>query len=147
MTANKDKIISYNHKLNWQKAKIGRLSADKKEIIEIATPADFGGPDGFWSPEDLLVASVNSCVMTTFLFFIQKRKIKLLDYESKAEGFIEKKEGKLKFREIIIQPTIVIPEDVSENQIIKIIELSKKHCLISNSISCFVELKYQIKKR
>ncbi len=141
-----DKKNSYSHQLNWLKDKIGVLSGRGKEGIEIATPADFGGPEGFWSPEDLFVASVNSCIMTTCLFFLRKKRIKLLNYKSKAEGFIEKKQGKLSFKEIIIQPNIFISKEDSKEQTRKVIEFSKKHCLVSNSINCPVKLKYQVKK-
>jgi organic hydroperoxide reductase OsmC/OhrA len=133
-----DKKNSYTHKLSWQKDKVGKLSADKKDIIDIATPVDFGGPSGFWSPEDLFVASVNSCIMTTFLYFIEKRKIKLLEYESQAEGFIEKKDSKLTFSEIIIKSVISVAKDDFQ-KVKKIAELAKKHCLVSNSINCPVK--------
>ncbi len=136
---------SYIHKLNWQEDKIGKLSSDKKDTIDIATPVDFGGPTGFWSPEDLFVASVNSCIMTTFLYFIEKRKIKLLGYESQAEGFIEKKDSKLSFSEIIIKSVISVAKDDFQ-KVKKIAELAKKHCLVSNSINCPVKFSPKIVK-
>lgn len=133
-----EKKISYTHKLSWQKDKIGKLSAKGKPGFEVATPVDFGGPSGFWSPEDLFIASVNSCIMTTFLYFIEKRKIKLLGYESQAEGFIEKKDSKLIFSEIIIKSVISVAKDDFQ-KVKKIAELAKKHCLVSNSINCPVK--------
>ncbi|MFO8053123.1 MAG: OsmC family protein [Candidatus Omnitrophota bacterium] len=142
-----EKKISYSHKLRWQEGKIGKLSGEGKGSFDIATPVDFGGPSGFWGPEDLFVASVNSCIMTTFLFFLQKKRIKLLGYQSVAEGFVGKNQGKLIFKEVIVKPTIFISQDNLKDQTSKIIELSKKHCLISNSINCPVKLEYQIEKR
>lgn len=44
--------------------------------IEVATPPEFPkGMEGIWSPEHLLVAAVNSYLMTTFLAIAENSKL------------------------------------------------------------------------
>lgn len=39
---------------------------DRLPSLYVASPPEFGGPEGVWSPEHLFVASVAACMMTTF---------------------------------------------------------------------------------
>ncbi len=78
----KSKRFIYENSIKWQKEKIGLLSSSGKPYIEVATPPEFKGHVGIWSPEDLFVASVNSCIMTTFLYYAQKENLEILSYES-----------------------------------------------------------------
>ena len=55
----------YTNTVTWKENKKGVLTSEGKPDLEVATPSEFGGPEGSWTPEDLLVASVNSCIMTT----------------------------------------------------------------------------------
>ncbi|MES1225955.1 MAG: OsmC family peroxiredoxin, partial [Bacteroidota bacterium] len=59
----------YEVKLNWESDRKGLMSSPVlNSSIEVATPPEFPkGIHGIWSPEHLLVAAVNSCMMTTFL--------------------------------------------------------------------------------
>ena len=101
----------------------------------MAIPPEFKGHPGIWTPEDLFVASVASCVMTTFLYYAEKEGLEFLNYESKAEGTLERIENKFMFSEIKVMPKITV---ISGNQIEKaekLIELAEKNCLISNSIA------------
>jgi organic hydroperoxide reductase OsmC/OhrA len=65
------------------------LIADGKPNVDVATPADFGGHEGVWGPEDLFAAAVNCCIMTTFLYYQAKEGVELVSYRSSAEGILE----------------------------------------------------------
>ena len=53
----------------WRHERECRVSARDNPDLTVATPPEFGGPAGVWSPEELLVASVGSCLLSTFLYF------------------------------------------------------------------------------
>jgi organic hydroperoxide reductase OsmC/OhrA len=59
---------TYEVDLKWTSKSKGLLSSpDLQNGIEVAIPPEFpGGIKGVWSPEHLFVASLNSCLMTTF---------------------------------------------------------------------------------
>lgn len=136
----KSKRFIYKNSVKWQGQKKGFLMSSDKPGIEVSTPPEFKGYAGAWSPEDLFTASVNICIMTTFLFFAEREGIEFSSYESGAEGVLEKIEGKFIFSEIIIRPKIRIKEKEDVNKIREIIALSEKSCLISNSIKSRVEI-------
>jgi len=141
----KSRSFIYKNSIKWQSEKKGLLSSFGKPDIEVATPPEFKGHPGFWTPEDLFVASVNSCIMTTFLYYAEKQGIELVSYKSQAEGVLEFKEGRLIFIKIKVKPLIFVKRDSDIQKTKKMIELAEKNCLISNSIKCEVKVLPEIK--
>ncbi|MDP8216826.1 MAG: OsmC family protein [Candidatus Kaelpia imicola] len=136
----RSKKFIYRTTVSWIKEKRGLLYSSSKPTFEIATPPEFKGHEGMWTPEDLFVASVNSCIMTTFLYYAEKERLEFLNYESEAEGILEKLGNQFMFSEINIRPKIVV---VSSNQIKEAEELlyyAEKNCLISNSIKSKIKV-------
>ena len=68
----RSKRYTYRTSVRWSQQKKGNISSPGKPEIEVATPPEFKGHEGIWSPEDLFVASVNVCVMSTFLAFAER---------------------------------------------------------------------------
>ena len=62
------------------------ISCAWKLDIQVATPLEFKGHEGIWSPEDVFVASANVCVMTTFLAVAERAGLVFTSYESVAKG-------------------------------------------------------------
>ena len=60
----------YINNVKWAGGKKGILSAEQRPSVEVATPAEFRGHEGVWTPEDFLTAAVNSCIMTTFCILL-----------------------------------------------------------------------------
>lgn len=132
----------YNLDLVWNGERKGTLSSpDFPSIIEVVTPPEFDkGMAGFWSPEHLFTASIQSCFMTTFLAIAEYSKLDFKKFSCSAIGTLEKVEGKFLMTKILLKPIIVIPnaEDTSKTE--RIILKSESACLISNSIISKVEL-------
>ncbi len=125
--------FSFKTKVKWEENKKGEIWSNKTPTIKISTPPEFKGEEGFWSPEELFLASVNTCIMTTFLYFKDKLSFHLLSYESETEGEVSFKEGKLSFTSITVYPRIkVMKGEISKAK--SAMEKTKKYCLISNSI-------------
>ena len=61
------KQFTYKTYLRWKEERKGTLSSSGKSDIEVATPPEFRGHPGIWTPEELFIGSVNICIMTTFL--------------------------------------------------------------------------------
>ena len=136
----KSKKFIYRTKVSWVREKKGILSSAGKPDIEIAVPPEFRGHENIWTPEELFVASVNACIKTTFLYYAQKNNLEFLSYESEAEGTLERVDNRFMFTKIKIMPKIKITEDSQAEKAKEIITLSKKNCLISNSIKSKVEM-------
>lgn len=97
-----------------------------------------------WSPEDLLVASVNSCVMTTFLYYVGRERIVLSRYESDAEGTVVFEEGSLRFQKIVVRPKVQVASEEDRKKAASALEEAERKCLVSNSLRATVELQPEI---
>ena len=139
------KKFVYRTAVKWQRERKALLSSSGKPDIGVATGPEFRGHQGIWTPEDLFVASVNTCIMTTFLYYAEKEGLEFSAYESDAEGTLERVEGKFIFSEIKVMPRLSLKSDSDIEKARKLIELSEKACLISNSIKSKVTLAPEIK--
>src|SRR5215510_3581693 len=98
MQLKNNKPIIFSTGLLWTGDKSGTVSlipAQKKLLV--STPAEFGGPEGDWSPEHLFLSSVTSGFMSTYLTFVTKMKIENTGFECTATGQVELIDGKYKF--------------------------------------------------
>lgn len=137
---------TYNVDLNWEEGRKGVVkSPDLNSIIEVATPPDFPkGIAGVWSPEHLFVAAVESCFMTTFLAIAENSKLEFSNLKAHAIGKVEKVEGHYMVTEINLNAIIEITAINQKERAGRILEMSEKACLISNSIKTKVNFEPQV---
>lgn len=130
----------YDTTVEWKDSRRGVLSSSVLDTnIEVVTPPEFaGGIPGKWSPEHLLVAAVNSCLMTTFLAIAENSKLDFISFKSYANGKLEKVDGKFMISEIILSPTLVLPEGANLERAERILQKSEAACLISNSVKATI---------
>ena len=127
---------SYEVNLNWLENRKGVASSPVlTQTIEVATPPEFpkGIPD-IWSPEHLFVSAVSSCLMTTFLAIAENSKLDFSKFTCQAIGKLDKVDGKLMVAEILLKPILVIKDMEQKERAQRVLEMSEKACLISNSI-------------
>ncbi|MFK8101550.1 MAG: OsmC family protein [Saprospiraceae bacterium] len=128
---------NYRVDLKWKEGRRGVIaSPDLNESIEVATPPDFPkGIEGIWSPEHLFIASVESCIMTTFLAIAENSKLDFNHFSARGTGVLAKVEKRFVVSEINLQVTLEISDILQKEKAIRILEKSEKACLISNSIN------------
>ena len=136
----RSKVYTYQTSVKWTDQRKGVISSAGKPDIQVATPPEFKGHGGIWSPEDLFVASVNTCVMTTFLAVAERAGLAFTSYESVAEGRLELVDGKFQFTVITLKPTITLPANGDATKAKELIEKAEANCLISNSMKARVSL-------
>jgi len=138
-------MYSYETRVTWEEGKQASIHAGDKAILQVAAPPEFGGPEDMWSPEELLVASVGSCLMTTFLYFIELLKIRLVSCESNASGAMEKTPDGLRFTAMDVAIAAKV-KSASDYQ--KTTELKKKlekYCPVSTSLNFPVRLSLEVR--
>lgn len=142
-----DTVHHYEVKLNWESERKGLMSSPViNSNIEVATPPEFPkGIAGIWSPEHLLVAAVNSCLMTTFLAIAENSKFEFINFESKADGKLEKIDGKLMISEITLRPVLTLSKKADGETALRILQKSEAACLISNSIKSTIVFEPEIR--
>jgi organic hydroperoxide reductase OsmC/OhrA len=112
--------------------------------IESAAPPEFGGKEGLWSPETLLVGAAAGCFINTFQFFAKRMKFEFDGISCEAEGAVERVDGKSVFTGITIYPTIMITDESLRPVILDAVEKSHRYCLVSNSLKCPVQIRENI---
>lgn len=136
----RSKVYTYHTSVKWTEQRKGVISSAGKPDIQVATPPEFKGHDGIWSPEDLFVASANTCVLTTFLAMAERAGLAFTSYESVAEGRLELVDGKFQVTTITLKPTITLAASADAAKAKELIEKAEANCLISNSMKTRVSL-------
>lgn len=128
------KVYTYRTTVKWTGQRMGVASSPGKPDVPVATPPEFKGHEGIWSPEDLFVASVNVCLMTTFLAFAERAGLPFTGYECDAEGRLELVDGKFRVTAITLRPKVTLAAGADPGKARELLEKAEAGCLISNSI-------------
>jgi peroxiredoxin-like protein len=134
------KSFRYKAKTTWTSARRGSLSAAEKSNIVIGSPPEFKGEPDVWTPEELLVGSLNTCIMLTFLSLAQARGLTPAAYESEAEGLLENVEGRFCITEVTVRPQITVKQEAELERARELMERAEGECFISNSIKSKVKI-------
>jgi peroxiredoxin-like protein len=139
-------IHFYETNVTWNNGRTGHISSAGLPDVQVATPPEFPkGVPNIWSPEHLLVAAANVCIMTTFLAIADNSKLEFKSFASKAVGKLEKVDGKFIISEIELFPQVVVTREKDIERGARIIEKAEANCLISNSLKSKVFLKPDVK--
>jgi len=134
------KVFHFRNSVEWKSGRHGMIHAADKPTIEVSRPPQFNGQEGVWSPEDLFLATVNICLMQTFMEYALRTDLGLISYESAAEGVLERSEGRYRFTEFHLQPVILVKSEEDVGRAAKILNSAESACLISNSIRATVKV-------
>ena len=130
----------------WSSGKTGLMKSDSApNAIHFTAPLQFGGFEGRWSPEDLLLAAVAGCYTTTFRALAEYSKFEYTDLEVEARGVVRKAESGYKFDGIVIRPTLTISSEEEQPQACRLLEKAKQLCLISRTLSIALTYEPQVK--
>jgi organic hydroperoxide reductase OsmC/OhrA len=134
------KLFHYKAKTTWSSARRGMLSAAGRPNIIVGSPPEFKGEPDIWAPEELLVGSLNTCMMLTFLTLAQAQGLTPVGYESEAEGLLENVEGKYHITKVAVRPHVTLKSEAEREPARKIMESVESHCFIAKSIAARVTL-------
>jgi organic hydroperoxide reductase OsmC/OhrA len=139
-------ISIYSTQVVWKGEHWGHLSLGNGPEMEFSAPPDAQGHPGVFTPEDAFVAAVNTCIMMMFLWAVERFKIKLLEYECRAEGYkrIEFDRTEI-FDEVRLWPLIRVDAAGDDTIAIrarleKALRSAQKYSLIANSVKSKVTI-------
>lgn len=139
--------FTFRSNVQWIGEKKGQLSSEGKPDITISTPPEFKGFEGYWSPEELFISSINTCIMTTFLYFVEKFALEVSSYQSKVEGEVRLEGGKFVFSSVAVKPYITVKNESMREKTLHALKKSEKYCLVSSSVKPEVSVSPEIKVR
>ena len=90
------------------------------------------------------MASVNLCVMSTFLAFAERAGLTFSSYESGAEGRVELVGGKFQVTSIVLTPQLTVKSGGDVDKAKELLMKAEANCLISNSVKTQVSIQATI---
>lgn len=138
MATVRPKEYRYITTVRWEKERMGTLSGEGKPDIAWATPPEFQGHPGRWSPEDLFVAAVNTCFLSTFITFSRRANLSWVAYECQAEGLLTLVEGRFMFPRVVLKPVLTLADKADSDKAKKVFQETEHYCLVSNSLKSTV---------
>lgn len=140
------KSFRYKTDILWKSPHRGVLTSAGKLEIAAGSPPEFRGHPDNWSPEDLLVGALNTCLMLTFFALAQSKGVEPVAYQSSAEGVLENTDGKYRITEVSVSPTVVLKSEADLNVARELMQTKvEANCFITNSISGKVKLTPQFR--
>ena len=107
-----------------------------QKTLASSAPAFVGNPEAL-NPETLLVGSLSSCHMLTFLAICAKRGYVVDHYDDAASGLLDKNaEGRIAITRITLRPKAVFSGEKQPNaeELAKLHERAHANCFIGSSI-------------
>jgi organic hydroperoxide reductase OsmC/OhrA len=120
----------------WSAGKTGLAKSDSTPCaIHFTAPPQFGGLEGRWSPEDLLLCAVAGCFTTTFRALADYSKFHYTDLEVEVKGTVRKAESGYEFADILICPAVTVASSEDRAKAERLLEKAKRLCLVSRALA------------
>jgi organic hydroperoxide reductase OsmC/OhrA len=119
------------------------LSAAGRPNLVGGNPPEFDGPPDVWSPEHLLLSSLQLCYHGTISALNARAPIKLSDLKTRAEGQLEKTAAGIVFTKIKLHASATVGNAEVEKAK-ELLTKAKKYCIIANQLKTEPELELSI---
>ncbi len=148
MADRQSRTIDFQACIKWRGGKFGEIFVreDKQSRGLVNPPPVFGGIDGTFNAEDMLVSALAMCQMSTFLHFVSANKIDLISYENQVVGTLTKGKDGFSYTHFKIDVDIVVDAGHADKAK-EATELVKRFCLITNSLKGEEEHNIHIKEQ
>jgi organic hydroperoxide reductase OsmC/OhrA len=107
-----------------------------QEALTVSAAPVYKGDPTKCDPEDMLVASLSSCHMLSFLAICTKKKVTVTAYRDDAVGFLENEGGRLWMTRVILRPKVDCDADAATLEAIH--HLAHDACFIASSVKTLV---------
>lgn len=138
-------MTEFETTLHSTKIEQGVVSTPGREDISYSSPVPFGGVEGQWTPEDLMLAAIESCQHLTTMFFVKKEGIEIIEYRSQTSSRLDKTPQGLRFPEITIKVCPTIAKEEDREKMAKAIELGHSYCPVGAAMEIPIKVEMDIK--
>ena len=132
----------FKAKLDWllskkesaKYTKTHTVTIDGKAVLHVSAAKAFRGDPDLYNPEDLLLSSVVSCHMMSYLYVCSKNDIEVVSYTDEAEATLEVLEdGSGRFTSITLYPKVCITNKEKIDLALSLHKKANELCFIANS--------------
>ena len=134
----------YETALTWKGGDRGEIAAGPRPVIAGGPPPEFAGTDpALWSPEHLILAALSQCFLLTWLALNKRSAIELKSWASTSESVLDKTATGVAFTSFKLKVRVEVPAARLE-ETRKLLETTKKYCIVANSLKTPVELEAEV---
>ena len=132
--------------LNWMKkdnisssstriyTKSHHISIEGKPDLEVSAAKAFKGDPNLYNPEDLLLSSLTSCHMMSYLYCCAQHKIEVISYQDHSEATLQvNPDGSGKIVKVDLFPEIIISDSSQIELALSLHKKANELCFIANS--------------
>ena len=142
------KAFHYTTSVTWLDGRAGELAGgDGKPRVRVASPPEFRGEPNTWTPEDLFVAAIDTCLLLTFVGFAEKEDLRFDSYVGRADGLLEWIEGGFQFTNVTLTPQIIVRDAAAAETARRVVAHAHRNCLVARSVRCNVAVEPEIRIR
>lgn len=129
--AHKFRVVAW-----WSSGRTGIAKSDSApNAIHFTAPVDFGGVEGRWTPEDLLLGAIASCFTTTFRAIADRSKFEYVDLQMEVAGNVTQSDSGYGFTEISIRANLAIAREEDKELAVKLLHKTKALCLVARALA------------
>jgi len=129
----------------WTSGRTGLAKSDSApNAIHFTAPLEFGGLEGRWTPEELLLAAVAGCFTTTLRTIAGSAQFDFTDLQVEASGTIRKGDSGYSFSEIVVRPQLKIATSEERDRALVLLKKAEKLCLVSRAIGAPLRFEPQL---
>lgn len=120
------------------------ISSPGLDELVTETPPEFGGPEGMWSPETLMMAAVANCFVLTWRAIAAHNGVDWIDMRVDVTGELDRVERVTRFTRIVQHAQLVVPVGADRAKIEQLLAKTETSCLVANSMNAEFVLNTQI---
>lgn len=115
-------------------SKTHQIKIDGKPVLDVSAAKAFKGDPKLYNPEDLLLSSLVSCHMMSYLYVCSQNGIEVLEYSDNAEATLEVlADGSGRFVEVKLNPKVKISNSDQIELALDLHFKANQLCFIANS--------------
>jgi len=129
--------------VEWTGGRCVAAHIEGKSAIQIAPPPVFRGTDPtLWSPEDLVVAAVASCLAITFTGLAAREDVAYENLSVEADGVAgTRHDGRFGFTRVGLRMSV---QGADREALRRLAERAEESCLVSASLDLPVDLEVEV---
>jgi organic hydroperoxide reductase OsmC/OhrA len=134
----------YDVELNWPGSGPAAIGSEGRPTIAGGAPPEFDGERSVWSPEHLLLSSLNLCLQATFEALARRDRLAVESYHGRATATLAPVAGGLGFTYLALEVEIAArPED--ERRVRDLMSTAKHHCIVARALNAPVHMSVYFK--
>ena len=115
-------------------SKSHKIIIEGKPVLDVSAAKAFKGDPELYNPEDLLLSSLVSCHMMSYLYVCSQNGIEVLEYSDNAEAILEvAPDGSGRFTEVRLYPKVTIANPDKVEEALDLHTKANQLCFIANS--------------